>query len=482
MVRAAAGGRATARDRADRASIGPMEAILFDWDGTLVDSLGAFHAANAAVMARVRPAVRRRALSPQLRPRLARDVPPARRPRRSARGGERALGDGLRRRRRHRPGVPGAAEALERLRDAGADARDRDRRPSRGRRAPARADRARRAPRRSGSSATTCRSTSPTRSRSGGRSGSPATAIGRRHSAYVGDAPTDMQMARRRRRSGDRDRIGPRRSGRAPRRPAPHEVAPSVAAWVERAPRRGRGPGPAASSARPADDRAHALVLADGDASSRRPTSTRPGRAGPTGSTSSSPPTAAPGMRPRLGRPIDRWVGDGDSIDAGGARAARRGRRPDRPRAGRQGRDGRGARAARRDRGRSPRRITILGALGGPAARPRARRTSGCSPTRPSPAARSCLLGRAEPDPPAPARVGRISSGAVGDLVSLLPFGGDGRRDHDRPACATRSATSRSGRAVARPVERARGGATPRLTAPDPAGCSSWRPLLGSRR
>jgi len=28
-----------------------MEAILFDWDGTLVDSLGAFHTANSAVMA-----------------------------------------------------------------------------------------------------------------------------------------------------------------------------------------------------------------------------------------------------------------------------------------------------------------------------------------------------------------------------------------------------------------------------------------------
>src|SRR5436305_5389605 len=28
-----------------------MEAILFDWDGTLVDSLGAYHAANATVMA-----------------------------------------------------------------------------------------------------------------------------------------------------------------------------------------------------------------------------------------------------------------------------------------------------------------------------------------------------------------------------------------------------------------------------------------------
>lgn len=27
-----------------------MEAVLFDWDGTLVDSLGAFHVANAAVM------------------------------------------------------------------------------------------------------------------------------------------------------------------------------------------------------------------------------------------------------------------------------------------------------------------------------------------------------------------------------------------------------------------------------------------------
>src|SRR5262249_13237861 len=33
------------------ASIAPVEAILFDWDGTLVDSLGAFHSANAAVMA-----------------------------------------------------------------------------------------------------------------------------------------------------------------------------------------------------------------------------------------------------------------------------------------------------------------------------------------------------------------------------------------------------------------------------------------------
>ena len=32
-----------------------MEAILFDWDGTLVDSLGAFHRANAIVSSGVRP-------------------------------------------------------------------------------------------------------------------------------------------------------------------------------------------------------------------------------------------------------------------------------------------------------------------------------------------------------------------------------------------------------------------------------------------
>ena len=31
-------------------TIGSVEAILFDWDGTLVDSLGAFHRANATVM------------------------------------------------------------------------------------------------------------------------------------------------------------------------------------------------------------------------------------------------------------------------------------------------------------------------------------------------------------------------------------------------------------------------------------------------
>jgi len=46
-------GRGTGRGRGDPrwgASIDRVEAILFDWDGTLVDSLGAFHRANAIVM------------------------------------------------------------------------------------------------------------------------------------------------------------------------------------------------------------------------------------------------------------------------------------------------------------------------------------------------------------------------------------------------------------------------------------------------
>jgi phosphoglycolate phosphatase-like HAD superfamily hydrolase len=43
--------RPVAERHRSSASIAAVEAILFDWDGTLVDSLGAFHAANAAVMA-----------------------------------------------------------------------------------------------------------------------------------------------------------------------------------------------------------------------------------------------------------------------------------------------------------------------------------------------------------------------------------------------------------------------------------------------
>ena len=43
----AAAGTGLGRGARGGASIGGVEAILFDWDGTLVDSLGAFHRANA---------------------------------------------------------------------------------------------------------------------------------------------------------------------------------------------------------------------------------------------------------------------------------------------------------------------------------------------------------------------------------------------------------------------------------------------------
>ena len=345
-----------------------MEAILFDWDGTLVDSLGAIYDANATVMAAFGLPFDVGRLSPALRARLARDVPAARRPRRPARGGERALGDGLRRRRRHRPArSPARPTALERLRDAGASlgivtAGHREvvepQLERTGLGAPPAGPGLRRRPAgpQAGPGAAAAR-----------RSGSPATAIGRRRSVYVGDAPTDMRMARRRRRPRDRDRIGPRRPRRAPRgrgrtrsrrRSPPGSSAHLAAARgrgrrpVERAPRDGMTPSPRADPRR-RHGRAGAA------------TSTPPGRAGPTGSTSSSPPTAARGMRPALGRPIDRWVGDGDSIDAGGARAAR-------------GRRASGSTARRSTRTRptrswpcsprssaEPARITILGALGG---------------------------------------------------------------------------------------------------------------------
>ena len=102
------------------------------------------------------------------------------------------------------------------------------------------------------------------------------------------------------------------------------EVAPSVAAWVD---------GHLAADA-PADARPAPATGPCGRAGgARRPRRRRragpggprrtPGRAGPTASTSSSPPTAAPGTPRASACAIDRWVGDGDSIAAGGPRGAR---------------------------------------------------------------------------------------------------------------------------------------------------------------
>ena len=90
---------------AGRVASRAMKAILFDWDGTLADTLGAIYQANVEVMAALGlpfdPAVYRRHFAPDWR----RDVRAPGRPGGPARGGERALVGGPRRG-RHGP-LPG---------------------------------------------------------------------------------------------------------------------------------------------------------------------------------------------------------------------------------------------------------------------------------------------------------------------------------------------------------------------------------------
>jgi pyrophosphatase PpaX len=97
-----------------------VEAILFDWDGTLVDSLGAFHAANAAVMTAFGlpfdVVAYRRHYVPDWREMYRRLGVPGDRLEEANAIWETAFGadgDSVR-------AFPGVAAALERLRDAGA--------------------------------------------------------------------------------------------------------------------------------------------------------------------------------------------------------------------------------------------------------------------------------------------------------------------------------------------------------------------------
>jgi phosphoglycolate phosphatase-like HAD superfamily hydrolase len=107
------------RRRAALASI-PMEAILFDWDGTLVDSLGAFHAANSAVMTAFGlpfdVVMYRQNYVPDWREMYRRLGIPADRLEEANELWERAFGSGS----DLVVAFPGVASALERLRDAGA--------------------------------------------------------------------------------------------------------------------------------------------------------------------------------------------------------------------------------------------------------------------------------------------------------------------------------------------------------------------------
>ena len=209
-----------------------MEAILFDWDGTLVDSLGAFHAANSTVMAAFGlpfdVVVYRHNYMPDWREMYRRLGIPGDRLEEANSLWETAFagdGDTVR-------AFPGAAEALVRLRDAGASlgivtAGHRDvvepqlERTGLGELLPVRVygdDLPVHKP-----------DPEPLRRalRLAGHGHRPET------SAYVGDAPTDMQMAVAvgaraigiESVLGDPDEL--RAAGAA-------EVAPSVAAWAER--------------------------------------------------------------------------------------------------------------------------------------------------------------------------------------------------------------------------------------------------------
>ena len=162
------------------------------------------------------------------------------------------------------------------------------------------------------------------------------------------------------------------------------------------------------------------------------PTSRPTGRAGMTASRWSSRRTGAPATPAALDVRIDLWVGDGDSTDPADLDDARCGRRRDRARAHGQGRIRHRAgdpRRPRRGHGRRHRRRDRAG----PGSTTRWR-TWACWRCRSSPAGPGHLLdarsmvrllrGRARAGRPP---VGRRLVVGPGDLVSLIPFGGDAR-------------------------------------------------------
>ena len=167
---------------------------------------------------------------------------------------------------------------------------------------------------------------------------------------------------------------------------------------------------------------------------------------------SSSPPTAGPATRRRSAVRIDRWVGDGDSIDAG--RARRASARPASRSTARRSTRTRPTRSSRS----SPRSMAGAGADHDPrrarrrAARPRARRTSGCSPIRRSTVATSgCSTrrsGSGSSGPGRPTSPGRHRRPRVAAAVRRRR-----RRGHDRrPALPAprRGARDRRRRAACR--------------------------------
>ena len=198
--------------------------------------------------------------------------------------------------------------------------------------------------------ATTCPSTSPIRRRCAGPS-SCSTWPTTDEVAYVGDAPTDMRMARA---------VGVRAVGIASVVGDPDELieagADEVAATVAELGRGRRPRRPRERTGRPA------IVLADGDAPDRAALdATWPGWDATW--RSSSPRTAVRGTRRARAR-IDRWVGDGDSLPAADLDALRAGGVRSTSCPPTRTRPTRSSRSGRRRRGRVGGQI--VGALGGP--------------------------------------------------------------------------------------------------------------------
>ena len=411
-----------------------MEAILFDWDGTLVDSLGAFHAANSTVMAAFGlpfdVVVYRRHYVPDWREMYRRlGIPATGSTRRTACGRRRSLV----RRRSGRAVSRRRPTRSRRLRDAG---------PSSGSSPPATATSS--SP---SSSAPASASSSPSGLRrrpprpQAGPSAAPAGAASWRAG---GTARRCRPMsATRRRTCGWRVAVGARAIGIESALGDPDELRAAGAAESRRRSRRGSN----GTWRRGARER---TVV--------------------TGAACPDPR----GWQRRAGRRHRRaWPGWSDGVDLviaadGGARHARCARRPDRP-LGRRRRLDRSERelAALAAAGvaidrapatrtsptpswpssprsmRGARRLTILGALGGRAARPCARQRRA---PRPSGARRPSMPGSSAPRTRirlARAGAAPICAGRIGDLVSLLPLGGDAAGRHDRrPALSARS-TSR---------------------------------------
>jgi phosphoglycolate phosphatase-like HAD superfamily hydrolase len=209
-----------------------VEAILFDWDGTLVDSLGAFHVANAAVMAAFGlpfdETIYRRHYTPDWRQMYVRLGIPADRLDEANALWETTFGDGS----DLLVAFDGAADALARLRATGAvlgivTAGHRDvvepqlERTGLGPLLPVRVF---------GDDLPVHKPDPAPLRRAlqlAGHGHRPATSI------YVGDAPTDMQMAMTAgaRGVGIESVLGDRDELRAA---GASEVAPSVVVWVER--------------------------------------------------------------------------------------------------------------------------------------------------------------------------------------------------------------------------------------------------------